>query len=72
MCSDAASPSGRGDLERRGLGRLRTDPLQDEAEVRSDRVLHAQLGHGRRDREGGRKAEHFLFSICHVNVKKKL
>ena len=57
MCSDAASPSGRGNLERRGLCRLRPDSLQDEAEVRGRRVLHAQLGHGRRDREGGRKDE---------------
>ena len=50
MWEDASSPRGHRDVERRGLCRLRPDPLQDETEVRTDRLLHAQLGHCRRDR----------------------
>ena len=51
MRSDASPPSGRRDVERRGLRRLRPHPLQDAAEVRAGRLLHAQLGHRRRNRQ---------------------
>ena len=51
MRSDASAASCRRDVERRGLGRLRPHPLQDAEEVRGGRLLHAQLGHRRRNRQ---------------------